>query len=94
MEQRTICTIPDVEIIGSDFLIANIEKAFSQWKEGEWATHVSFQDFCEYLLPYKQWNYNLLIVGEILRGLSITKVSMSYSIAKHIEDRLFGLLIV
>ena len=46
-------TIPDVEIIRSDFLIANIEKAFSQWKEGEWATHVSFQDFCEYLLPYK-----------------------------------------
>lgn len=36
-------TIPDMEIIRFDFLIANIEKAFSQWKEGEWATHVSFK---------------------------------------------------
>lgn len=46
-------TISDVEIMKSDYLIANIERAFRQWEEGEWATHLSFQDFCEYLLPYK-----------------------------------------
>lgn len=50
---RNIHTVPDIEIIKSDYLIANIDKAFLQWKEGEWTAHLSFQDFCEYLLPYK-----------------------------------------
>lgn len=46
-------TIQDVEIMKADYLIANIEGAFKQWEEGEWATHITFRDFCEYLLPYK-----------------------------------------
>jgi hypothetical protein len=41
----------DSHILNSDFLIDNIERAFSVWP-GEWATHVSFDDFCEYILPY------------------------------------------
>lgn len=43
----------DVKIVKADFLIANIEEAFRQWKEGEWATHVSYQEFREFMLPYK-----------------------------------------
>ena len=34
-------------------MIDNIEMAFDVWQNGEWATHVSFDDFCEYILPYK-----------------------------------------
>ncbi|MDD3038293.1 hypothetical protein [Bacteroides sp.] len=46
-------TIQDIEIIKSDFLIENIEKAFTEWKSVKWAAHISFNDFCEYILPYK-----------------------------------------
>lgn len=46
-------TVADVAVVKADFLIANIDEAFRQWRRGEWATHVSFADFCEYLLPYK-----------------------------------------
>lgn len=53
-----------------------------------------FQDFCEYLLPYKAVELQPLLVGEILRGLSIVRALMSYSTARHIEGRLFGPLIV
>lgn len=45
--------VPDVEIVRADYLIANIDEAVRQWKEGEWATHLSFGEFCEYMLPYK-----------------------------------------
>ncbi|RGN35881.1 hypothetical protein [Bacteroides oleiciplenus] len=45
--------VSDVRIITDEFLITNIDRAFELWQEGEWATHLSFQDFCEYLLPYK-----------------------------------------
>ena len=43
----------DIHIITADYLIDNIERSFAVWEQGEWATHVSFDDFCEYILPYK-----------------------------------------
>ncbi|GHT74128.1 hypothetical protein AGMMS50262_06490 [Bacteroidia bacterium] len=46
-------TIPDIQIITADYLIDNIDRAFDVWQNGEWATHISFDDFCEYILPYK-----------------------------------------
>lgn len=46
-------TIQDIEIITSDYLIKNIDSAFKQWKERPWARHLTFDQFCEYLLPYK-----------------------------------------
>ena len=46
-------TVEDIRIITADYLINNIEQAFDSWQNGEWATHISFDDFCEYILPYK-----------------------------------------
>ena len=48
-----VATVPDVEIITAEFLIRNIEQAFEVWKESPWAQHLSFEDFCELILPYK-----------------------------------------
>jgi hypothetical protein len=45
-------TIEDCKIITANFLIQNIERAFADW-EYPWARHLSFDQFCEYLLPYK-----------------------------------------
>jgi len=45
--------IQDVKIISSTFLIDNIERSFKVWEESEWAQHVDFDQFCEYILPYK-----------------------------------------
>ena len=46
-------TISDVKIIKSDFLIKSIDQAFKEWKERPWAAHLTFDEFCEWLLPYK-----------------------------------------
>lgn len=46
-------TISDVKIITSEFLIHNIDQAFEKWKNCPWASHLSFDEFCEWILPYK-----------------------------------------
>lgn len=49
--------VQDVQIITADYLIKNIDKAFDDWQNGQWAKQVSFDDFCEYMLPYKCADY-------------------------------------
>ena len=46
-------TVSDLKIITSDFLIRNIDDAFDRWRNGTFARHLDFKQFCEYLLPYK-----------------------------------------
>ncbi len=53
-------TIPDIQFITADYLIDNIDRAFDVWQNDEWATHVSFDDFCEYILPYKGHELQML----------------------------------
>lgn len=55
----------DVATISSKFLIAHIEAAFRAWKY-PWARHLTFQEFCDYILPYKvvneepaEWNMDI-----------------------------------
>jgi hypothetical protein len=43
----------DIRIITAGYLIQNIEKAFEVWHNEPWAKHANFDEFCEYLLPYK-----------------------------------------
>lgn len=45
--------IEDVKIITSDFLIENIELAFELWKTKPWASSYGFEEFCEWILPYR-----------------------------------------
>lgn len=45
--------VPDLEIITADFLIDNIDRAFDTWENEPVAGHLTFEQFCEYLLPYK-----------------------------------------
>lgn len=42
----------DADTITAAYLIDNIEKAFTAWKQPQ-AKQLSFSDFCEYLLPYR-----------------------------------------
>jgi hypothetical protein len=43
----------DVHSITSRFLIDNIEHSFKVWKEQPWGKWICFEDFCEYILPYR-----------------------------------------
>ncbi|MDR0559181.1 MAG: hypothetical protein LBG92_03365 [Prevotellaceae bacterium] len=45
--------VSDLKIISADYLTDNIDRAFDLWQNGNWATHLCFEEFCEYLLPCK-----------------------------------------
>jgi len=47
---------PDLETITADFLIENIDLAFRAWREKPWAAPITFEAFCEYILPYRGSN--------------------------------------
>lgn len=40
------------KVITAQYLIKDIENALEQWRRGGWATHLNFEEFCEWLLPY------------------------------------------
>ena len=43
----------DLEWIKGNYLIHHIDHQFQMWKTTPWLSDLSFQDFCEYLLPYR-----------------------------------------
>lgn len=52
--------ISDIKQISAKYLIDNIEHSFDAWEKGEWATHITFDQFCEYILPYKCNEFQIL----------------------------------
>lgn len=47
-----ISKVYDMHVIKADYLIKNLELALSAW-ESPLGRHLSFDEFCEYLLPYR-----------------------------------------
>ncbi|MBC9797818.1 hypothetical protein [Sinomicrobium weinanense] len=44
----------DIKFVTSKFLIKNIDDAYNSWRNNPYARDsVSFEDFCEYILPYR-----------------------------------------
>lgn len=43
----------DVRLLSYDILIDNVNLAVDTWRSRPWAKHYSFEDFCEYVLPYR-----------------------------------------
>ncbi len=50
---QTLPKIKDIDVITADLLIENIEYAFKAWNKRPWSKNYSFEDFCEYILPYR-----------------------------------------
>lgn len=46
----------DLRELDADYLCDNIEWSFKVWEEQPWGKNVSFEDFCEYILPYRIGN--------------------------------------
>ncbi len=48
--------IKDYHAISAEYLISNINQAVDAWSNNPWAKHLSFDQFCEYVLPYRSSN--------------------------------------
>jgi hypothetical protein len=45
--------VADVRCITADYLIANIDLSFQVWRDKPWGKHITFDAFCEEILPYR-----------------------------------------
>lgn len=48
-----IKTSSDLQVTGSNFLINHIENAFRQWNSSPFSNRLDYEEFCEYILPYR-----------------------------------------
>lgn len=49
-------TVKDVSVLTPEYLIDNIDRAFEAWDKAGWKDQISFDNFCEYILPYRTGN--------------------------------------
>lgn len=86
----------DLRSVSADMLIENIDLAFKQWKERPWNRDLSFDDFCELILPYSisddqpvKWrrlyadHYNH-ILDSIYQGSDVIEAALV--MLKHIQN--------
>jgi len=48
--------IRDINSVTPEYLIDNIDRSFAAWDEAGWKDQVCFEDFCEFILPYRIGN--------------------------------------
>lgn len=58
-DYHTLNKIYDSRIITSEYLIENIDLAFQEWENRPWNRTLSFDDFCDLILPYRIGNERL-----------------------------------
>lgn len=77
----------DIANIKADYLIHHIDKAFEIWQTRPWLESLQFDDFCEYLLPYRAeeevmdyWIDSVPLPREILYDIINHYDDLKYSI--------------
>ena len=43
----------DKDLINSEYLISNIDHAYDRWKNNDWLQRLTFEEFCNHVLPYR-----------------------------------------
>ena len=82
MDFRNLYFVKDEDAISSDYLIQYINEAFEAWHNPWSRKVVSFSDFCNYVLPYRNFDETL----EPWRGMFTKKYHWIYDNVKPDED--------
>lgn len=89
----------DAKVVTSAFLLRNIDNAFAAWKKRSWNRELSFDDFCELLLPYRLENEPLeewrqayeerygFLLDSVYRGGDV--VEAAATVARHLKKENF-----
>lgn len=59
-DRRGWTPVEDVHVMTKDYLVKYVDNAVRMWKECPWMRLFSFDDFCEYVLPYRVANEPIL----------------------------------
>ncbi len=75
----------DVRYMTADYLIDNVEHAYERWKNRPWNSNLSFDDFCELLLPYCIGDERFTEWRELYSNFFEPKLDSLYSGADAVE---------
>ncbi len=56
VQEASLSTKLDLQQLKASYLIENIDLAFDAWQQAPWHKSVSFQHFCNFILPYKNFS--------------------------------------
>lgn len=59
LDYSALSHLEDIQTVDSAYLCDNIELSFKVLEEQPWGKNVAFEDFCEYILPYRVGNETL-----------------------------------
>lgn len=76
--------ISDLQQVSSKLLINNIESAFSTWKTG-YNTHLTFEQFCEFILPYRINNEPIFNIRHVIQN-NYDEFLSEYSLDGQVES--------
>lgn len=62
----------DLKHITAEYLIRHIDRSFELWKR-PWNSHLSFEEFCEWILPYRLHDEQLESWHDIFRLRNLTR---------------------
>ncbi|MBQ4279875.1 MAG: hypothetical protein IJC16_07990, partial [Rikenellaceae bacterium] len=68
----------DVSCVSADYLIYSIDRAFEDWKDKPWAAILTFDQFCEFLLPYKCTEFQQLDYWRDSLGVRYDSILTTY----------------
>ena len=74
-KQNTYASIrreQDLKHITAEYLIRHIDRSFELWKR-PWNSHLSFEEFCEWILPYRLHDEQLESWHDIFRLRNLTR---------------------
>lgn len=79
--------VEDIQVIKGDFLIKHIDNAIAMWKTCPWLKELPFEDFCEYLLPYRVGDEPLTSMDETHFWWKVVQQSMmDYQFTPRLDD--------
>ena len=68
--------VEDIRVVKGDYLIRHIDNAVALWQTCPWLKDLSFEDFCEYLLPYRLGDEPLVEADTTSRWWKVVGKSM------------------
>lgn len=90
--------VPDSAVVTDEYLIDNIDRAFTAWQSAPWAGEITFRQFCDYILPYRVndehigagWRGPLLErYGKVAEG--VTDLSRAFAL---VRDTVFNTMVL
>lgn len=97
IEVKNLRVKNDITSIGSSLLIQHIDQAFLAWQHFPWGKEVAFDEFCEYVLPYRvgteipaEWRNSILQSWKpVTDSLTKEQVTDPVKVAKIVFDKLY-----